>query len=205
MSTDSLGRKLNKKKKHWPWAKKVEVATAYLALGKAPLVEAVTKVPAGTLHQWKQQEWWNELIESIRAEEDVELDSKLGKIVSKSIDIIQDRLDNGDYQYDPKEGKLIRRPVSLRDTSKVASETIDRRNILRQIYNKPKVSEQSVQEQLKRIAEQLTKGVQNAKQVSETSEVYGSGSTQPAVRQESQDLSDGSKGVQSGGQGNQDL
>jgi hypothetical protein len=203
MNTDSLGRKLNKKKKHWSWAKKVEVATAYLALGKAPLVEAVTKVPAGTLHQWKQHEWWNELIESIRAEEDLELDSKLGRIVSKSVDIIQDRLENGDYQYDPKEGKLIRRPVSLRDTSKVASETIDRRNILRQIHSKPKVSEQSVQEQLKRIAEQLTKGVQNAKQNQEAGKDNGGGSPQSEICKESRNPSVGSAGVQSSGQGNQ--
>jgi hypothetical protein len=63
----------------WSDAKRIEVVTTWLALGKIPLVAACTGVTEGTIRQWRTQPWWKELELSIQTESDQELDAKLAK------------------------------------------------------------------------------------------------------------------------------
>ena len=115
----------------WSDAKRVEVVTTYLVLGKAPMVEAVTGVPAKTIRDWRMQPWWKELEDEIRCEETAELDSKLSKIVDRSLSTVMDRIENGDYILDSRTGVVRRIPVKLRDVHKVSTELIDKRLLLR--------------------------------------------------------------------------
>jgi uncharacterized protein (DUF2384 family) len=112
-------------------AKKIEAVTSYLVLGKSSLVEATTGIPSGTIRRWKQEPWWADLVSQIQTEDNQELDSKLSSRVSKALDIVADRLDNGDFMFDPRLGEFVRRPVSLKDTWKVNKEMIDLRFHLR--------------------------------------------------------------------------
>lgn len=138
----------------WPEAKRIEVVTTYLALGNANLVEAITRVPAGTVRQWKTQPWWKELISQIQTESDQELDTKLAKRIDKALDLINDRLENGDFMYDPKTGEFMRKPVSLRDTWKVANEMLDKRWLIRK-QPKDLVAQEAVGDMLKSLAKQF--------------------------------------------------
>ncbi len=117
--------------KQYPDAKKIEVVTTYLALGKAPLVEAVTGVPRQTIRQWKMQPWWKDLVDEIQTEDDSELDGKLSRIIDRSLDAVVDRIDNGDFILDSRSGTVKRVPVKLRDVHKVSTELIDKRNLIR--------------------------------------------------------------------------
>lgn len=117
--------------KQYPDAKKIEVVTTYLALGKAPLVEAVTGVPRQTIRQWKMQPWWKDLVDEIQTEDDSELDGKLSRIINRSLDAVVDRIDNGDFILDSRSGTVKRVPVKLRDVHKVSTELIDKRNLIR--------------------------------------------------------------------------
>jgi hypothetical protein len=40
------------------------------------------------------------------------------------LDVTLDRLENGDFQYDPKTGEMIRKPVLMRDANRVANDLI---------------------------------------------------------------------------------
>lgn len=111
--------------------KRIEAVTAYLVLGKASLAEAATKVPAGTIRRWKMEPWWDDLVDQIQSEEDRELDSKLARRLSKALDIVDDRLESGDFMFDPKSGQFRRRPVSMKDTWKVTKELMDARTVIR--------------------------------------------------------------------------
>lgn len=135
--------------------KKIEVVTTYLAVGKAPMVEAITGVPRATIRQWKMKPWWKELVEEIRSEETLELDAKLRKIVDKSLDTVVDRLENGDFSRNPKTGKLSRTPVKMRDAERVASELIDKRNLIRKQPNEKQVTQQGFDDRLLKLAEQF--------------------------------------------------
>ena len=118
-------------KHNWTDKKKIEVVTSYLALGKAPMVEAVTGVPSQTIRIWKMQPWWKDLVKEIQTSEDQELDGKLSRVIDKSIDVINDRLEKGDFILDSRSGSIKRVPVKFKDTHRVASDLLDKRNVLR--------------------------------------------------------------------------
>jgi hypothetical protein len=84
------------KHKHWPHEKRIEVATKWLALGNMRLVSELTGVDYQLCRMWKQQPWWAEVVAEIKASRNVVVDSKLSKIVDKSLEMIEDRLENGD-------------------------------------------------------------------------------------------------------------
>lgn len=140
----------------WSQKKKIETVTTYLALGNAPMTEGVTGVPRGTIRQWKMQQWWKDLVEDIRNEEDTELDVKLSKIIDKSLDVVMDRVTDGDFIFDSKTGKLHRKPVGMKDALQAVTQVFDKRNLLR---GKPtsRVEKHTTQDTLNSLAEQFAK------------------------------------------------
>lgn len=138
----------------WSDGKRLEVVTTWLVLGKIPLVSATTGVPEGTIRQWRTQPWWKEIEISVQTESDQELDTKLARRIDKALDLVMDRLENGDYLYDPKTGTFIRKPVSMKDTWKVSTEMIDKRLLIRK-QPKEQASQEAVGDILKNLAKEF--------------------------------------------------
>ena len=140
--------------KHYTDADKLEVITTYLALGKIPMVEAVTGVNRHTIRQWKLQPWWREMVDQIQTESDQELDAKLSKIIERSLDAVNDRIENGDFIFDPKTGSIKRSPVKLRDVHRVSVDLLDKRDLIR---GKPEQRVEQAQnaDVLKKLADQF--------------------------------------------------
>lgn len=123
-------RKVPGTKAHWSDSQKIEAVTTWLATGNMALTAAALNIPHITVRQWKGKPWWNEMVKDIRSEENLQLDAKLSKVVAKATDQLLDRVENGDFQYDQKTGKLVRKPISARDAAKVTTDMIDRRELL---------------------------------------------------------------------------
>lgn len=138
----------------WSDAKRIEVVTTWLALGKIPLVSSCTGVPEGTIRQWRTQPWWKELEISIQTETDQELDAKLAKRIDKALDVIWDRLEHGDFLYDPKSGEFVRKPVNMKDVNKVMIDMVDKRLLLRK-QPKEQQSQEAVGDILKNLAKEF--------------------------------------------------
>jgi glutamine synthetase len=138
----------------WSDAKRVEVVTTWLALGKIPLVAACTNVPEGTIRQWRTQPWWKEMEISIQTESDQELDAKLAKRIDKALDVIWERLENGDFMYDPKTSAFVRKPVSVKDANKVMVDMMDKRLLIRK-QPKEQQSQEAVGDILKNLAKEF--------------------------------------------------
>ena len=115
----------------WPDKKRIEAVTAYLALGNCALVEVTTGVPQGTVRQWRTQPWWRELVDEIQTESDQQTDTKLSGLIEKALHAVNDRLENGDFQWDSRNGEFVRKPVSLKDSWKVSAEMLDKRWLIR--------------------------------------------------------------------------
>lgn len=110
---------------------KIEVVKTYLALGgNATLTAAATKIPFDTIKTWKTTNWWNQLVNDMRKAEKLELSAKTKRILDKSLDLVMDRLDNGDFFYDQKSGQLVRKPIPARELNKIAVDMIDQKFIL---------------------------------------------------------------------------
>jgi hypothetical protein len=148
------------KHKYWPIEKKIEVVSQYLVLGDMKLVAAVTGVSHGVVRQWKIQPWWPELEKEIRATQNIEMDTKLSRIVDKSLDAVLDRLENGDFVLNKKTGELARQPAALKDVHRVSTDMISKRELLRgNATERKEVTQVSVDEHLKLLAQEFAKWV----------------------------------------------
>lgn len=139
----------------WDDKKRVEAVTTWLAVGKLSLVEAITGVPKATIASWKRSPWWTELVHEIQNESDQELDSKLQKIVDKSLDVVFDRIENGDFVLNSKTGEVTRVPTKLKDVHRVSVDLIDKRDLIRN-RERVKVEVLIVDDYLKKLAAQFS-------------------------------------------------
>ena len=129
-----LAGKTRLKKRHgwWPEEKRIEVASLYAAgVTNSKELERLTGIPAATMRKWKEEDWWPELLEKVHAVVDTETVSKFTKIVDKSLEVIQDRLNNGDSVLNLKTGEVYKKPVSMRDANIVMTTVVDKRQLLR--------------------------------------------------------------------------
>lgn len=124
--------KLKRRTGWWPEDKKVEVAALYAAgVVSSKDLTRLTGIPDSRIREWRQSEWWPEMLEKIHASIDTEIVSKYTDIVDKALDVIQDRLINGDHVYDKRTGEIHRKAVSMRDANVVAATIVDKRQLLR--------------------------------------------------------------------------
>lgn len=150
----------HKKNASWPFEKKLEVVSQYLILGNMKQVAVLTGVSHDLIRQWKGQPWWSELEKEIRNTQNIEMDTKITKIVDKTLDATLDRVENGDYFYDQKSGEVKRRPVPLRDVHRVAVDMLGKRELIREgSQNRNEGSKISVEENLKLLAQEFAKWV----------------------------------------------
>lgn len=151
--------------KHWSEGQRVEAVQAYLIYGKMPQVTAATGIPTQTLHNWKQQQWWRDLEAEMRAADDIALSARLKRIVEKTLDITEDRLEKGDFYYDFKTGELKRKPLNARDVHQIGK---DLHNQSRVLDNKPTTTKDvKAEDMLALLAEQFAKFANNIQQKNE--------------------------------------
>jgi transposase-like protein len=141
----------------WKPEKKIQVVSQWLVLGNLRQVAAIAGVSYGIVRNWKSQPWWKELENEILASRRIASSNKLSKIVDKSLDVIDDRLDKGDFIY-TKTG-LQRKPVSLRDATTAANALMQRAAVLDQINRDEKIEEHTatITEQLANLALEFAK------------------------------------------------
>jgi transposase-like protein len=132
MLTDSKSKKLKalqpkKVLEREPYTdkEKIEAAKLYLTCGNLTHTAVALGMSLNTLKKWKSSDWWSDLIQDFKSEDTIVLSNKLKKIVEKSLLVTMDRLEHGDFQYDQKEGKLVRKPVSMREANKVTKDLLD--------------------------------------------------------------------------------
>ena len=124
--------RVKRKNGWWPEEKKVEVASLYAAgVVSSEDLARLTGVPNSRIRDWRLQEWWPEMLEKIHASIDTDIVSKYTGLVDKALDVIQDRLINGDHVYDKRTGEIHRKAVSMRDANTVAATVVDKRQLLR--------------------------------------------------------------------------
>lgn len=135
--------------------KKIQAVSIWLTGASLPMVAAALKVPLDTLKYWRKQDWWDQMKVELQEEEGQELDGKLKKIVDKSLNIVEDRIENGDWILDSRTGEVRRVPVKLRDVHKVTMDMVDKRELIRTRPQRDKATEISQKETLLKLAQQF--------------------------------------------------
>lgn len=157
----------SRKRKWFNETTRIKAACVYAISGNAARTSEIIGVPSATIRKWKTMPWWNQVIDRIRQEHDDELDIQLTETIGKSIKQVNDRLEHGDYFYDPKEQKLVRKKMSGRDSAMVGAMMIDKRALIRD-KRKQHVEETEVMDRLKKLASEFS-GFIKAKDVTKES------------------------------------
>lgn len=129
----------------WSDKKRLEVLTTFLATGSQAHTSAITGVPEETIRSWRKADWWTERAKEMKADSHVQLDKKLSGVMDKALDAVVDRIENGEYMYDPRTGEIKRIPAKLRDVQKVTNDMIDKKILLDKIQ---KGKEEQVKQQI---------------------------------------------------------
>ena len=59
---------MTKRLTHWTQDKKNEACLMYAIKGSLAVIERELDIPQSTVHGWKEQDWWIELIEEVRSQ-----------------------------------------------------------------------------------------------------------------------------------------
>ena len=148
----------------WPEKTRIEVATAHAMGLNAPMIEVATGVPTQTIRHWRTMDWFKDLVAELQREDDYSADAKLTKIVNKALDTVVDRLENGDFMFDPKSQKFVRKPLLARDVTKIADTMFDKRNLLRGKPTSISGKQEQISDRLAKLAIEFARFV-NAKEI----------------------------------------
>lgn len=148
---------------HWSAKKKTEAVCLWITGMSLTQISAELNVPYHTIKDWRTTTWWADIAKDLRSEDTQKLDAKLTKILDKSLDTLMDRLENGEYIYDQKTGKVRRAPAKMRDATVAFNAVMDKRQLIRK--EPTRITEQaSTSEQLKNLAQQFAEFVTGKKQ-----------------------------------------
>lgn len=87
------------------------------------------KVPYATAMSWKSKEWWHTMSEEILQNHKEDVLSRQRRIIEKTYNEIEDRLDNGDEMYDKEVGH-VRVKVKANHLASIADTTLKANQLL---------------------------------------------------------------------------
>lgn len=124
-------KKHQKTNKYYSDDAKVNTIKTYLALGgNVTLTAHACGITPRTVFLWKNTEWWKTIYNDLRKQEKLELSARAKNILDKSMEVLADRVSNGDYIYDSRKGELVRRPIPAKDAMKITSDLMERKAVL---------------------------------------------------------------------------
>lgn len=141
----------------YSWSDKSKAVQLYMLNGNMRIVSEAMEIPYDTLSDWKHSDWWPQLVEELRAAKRAKTGVKLSNIIETSLEVVQDRLENGDFILNNKTGKLERRQVSLRDAAAVTNNLLTRQLQMEEIADKMENTKATVQETLTMLAKEFQK------------------------------------------------
>jgi len=139
------------------WEKRMEVVSRYMLLGNIRVVSEQTGVQYSTIVEWKKQDWWQDMVDQIRRQKKTKTSESITKIVESSLDVLQDRLENGDWVLNNKTGEIVRKPVGAKEAIVIANQLMQRQIQLEDLIERSSKSEDNAQETLKLLFNEFSK------------------------------------------------
>ena len=156
----------------WPQSKKTEAVLTWMTCGSLVQTAQIIGVGLPTIKHWRKQPWWIEAVEGFHDDDKTELDAKYQKIIRKALSVVEDRLDNGNFQMDQKTGEIVRVPVSMSDTHRVVKDLVDQQQELRRDKKQEVAATETVNDKLIKLAEQFASMALGKTAPKETGETY---------------------------------
>jgi hypothetical protein len=93
---------------------KTDAAALYCVYGSTKEVAKILHLEESLIKQWKTEPWWFEIQKQVFVEQNEKLASQLSQTLDKTMTELSDRLENGDYTYNPKTGDVTRKPIEAK-------------------------------------------------------------------------------------------
>lgn len=139
----------------WSDKERYQAVSTYLVVGKLSLTSAATNIPEETLRRWRLQPWWKEMQAEILKSSKIELNGKIMKVIDKSMAVIEDRLENGDFFFNPKTGAFERKGVSANVANKIANDLIQKNVLMDKIITEESVQDEGLEDRLKKLKDEM--------------------------------------------------
>lgn len=140
----------------WDKKKQLEAVTTYLATGSIAETSRIINVPYRTVQSWKlESEWWPKVVEEIQSGENQKIDQKMSRIIDKTLEKLVERIEDGDYMYDQKTGRMVKVPLKARDLERITSGLFDKRQLIRKQPTNIKSDPSNQTDRLLKLAEQF--------------------------------------------------
>ena len=139
------------------WEKRMDVVARYMLIGNLRVVSEQTGVNYRSLIEWKKSDWWPEMVEQLRRQKKGKTNDSLTKIIEQSLDVMQDRLENGDFVLNNKTGEIVRKPVGVKEATAIATGLIQRQLQLEELMDKTEKNSDTVAETLTLLAKEFQK------------------------------------------------
>ncbi len=141
----------------YSWEKRLDVVSRYLLLGNMRVISEQTGIDYNTLLSWKKSDWWPDMVEQIKRQKKGKTNEHITKIIEQSLEVMQDRLDNGDFILNNKTGEIMRKPVNIKDATTIATSLIQRQLQVEESMERDNKSSDTVQETLTMLAKEFQK------------------------------------------------
>jgi hypothetical protein len=138
----------------WSDSTKYDAVALYLETRNLKEVSRQLAIAYETIQYWKTEPWWDETVNEIEDGKARKLARTMENIVDKSLIAVEDRLEHGDYAISPTTGLTIRKPVSMKDAAKVASDLLDKKTKVEAKYQK-ELASTAIPQQLLELAKQF--------------------------------------------------
>ena len=110
---------------------KTDACALYCVYGNVDEVSDMTGIPPKILREWKDEPWWAEIQKKVFVEQNEKLASRINGVLDKSLEHLVDRLDNGDFLWDVRKSKLVRKPVDTKVLGTLFNNLVHRRQLIR--------------------------------------------------------------------------
>jgi hypothetical protein len=141
----------------WSDKERYQAVSTYLILGKFALTAAATGIPEETLRRWRLAPWWKEAVDEIKKSSKIELNAKISNVINKSLEVLSDRLDNGDFFFNPKTGAFDRKGINASVASRIANDLIQKTVVLDKEIVQERETPEGLDDRLKKLAEEMVR------------------------------------------------
>ncbi len=115
----------------YPLAQRLKAVQVWVLTRNLGRTHEISGIPILQLRRWQTRPWWINAVAAAKKEQNELLDGKLSEIIDLSINTLKDRLEGGDYHYNPKTKETVRVPVDAKSATTVLAETFKERQLVR--------------------------------------------------------------------------
>ena len=125
-------RSTGKDHKHYTDKNKIIALQTYAQTGSWVIAARESGIGYDYLRiQIAKTQWWKDSLKEVRSEEDDVLDGDLSEIIKDGVTQLKDRVKHGDWMWNSKENKFVRKALNAQTLQKITTGFMDQRNVLR--------------------------------------------------------------------------